>query len=269
MQNKLGQVFTNQKVVEFMLDEMGFFDKNCLRKTIIDTACGDGAFLTAIAKRIIKYSTNEESKTNLTFIHGWEIDKIQIEKCKENLNKIYEMDWNIENCDALIEGLDFYKDNSFFNKEKFDFVVGNPPYVSYNECAKQKVKIVDRIKRRLINMANIYGVNLNSTPYKLKSYPPKPNLYAFFMALGFGLLKNEGKICYIIPQTLLTANDLDVLRYHFAHFSTIEKIITFNGKMFVERGLRQNKAIPTSSLVIIIKKSVCQKNHKIEIGGFK
>jgi len=54
MQNKLGQVFTNQNVVEFMLDEMGFFDKNCLRKSIIDTACGDGAFLTAIAKRIIK-----------------------------------------------------------------------------------------------------------------------------------------------------------------------------------------------------------------------
>jgi len=248
MQNKLGQVFTNQKVVEFILDEIDFFHKNCLQKTIIDITCGDGAFLTAIVKRIIKYSTNEEFKTNLTFIHGWDIDKNQIEKCKENLNQIYETNWNIENCDALIKGL--RTDNIY------DLVIGNPPYISYNESCKQNIEIIKQIKKRHIKMSNIFGINLNSTPYKTKTYPPKPNLYAFFIALGYKIIKEDGMLCYLIPQTILTANDLDVLRYHFSHFSTIEKIIIFDNNLF---------DVPTSSLIIIIKKSKYDEKHLVKI----
>ncbi len=154
-------------------------------------------------------------------------------------------------------------------RTRFDYVVGNPPYISYNDCARQNVLIIDLIKRRKINMADIYGVNLNSTPDKLKTYPPKPNLYSFFVALGIALLKNNGTMSYIIPQTLLTANDLDVLRYHLSHFVTIQKIIIFSGKMFLGRGLQQNKAVATSSLIIILKKSIPNEKHKIEIRNYE
>ncbi len=153
-------------------------------------------------------------------------------------------------------------------RTKFDFVVGNPPYVSYNECAKQKILIIQLIKDGKIGMGDIYGTNLNSIPSKHKTYPPKPNLYAFFIALGIGLLKDNGVISYIIPQTILTANDLDVLRYHLSNFTTIEKIITFSGKMFVGRGIKQNKPVPTSSLIFIIRKLTPSRHHQIEIKNY-
>jgi len=150
-------------------------------------------------------------------------------------------------------------------RRRFDYVIANPPYVSYNECSKQEVLIVRLIQQKKAQMSNIYGVNLNTVPNRIKAYAPKPNLYAFFVALGIALLKESGKLCYIIPQTLLTAGDLDVLRYHLAKSTTIEKIITFSGKMFIGRGLKQNKPVPTSSLIFVLNGKVPLALHKVEI----
>lgn len=116
-----------------------------------------------------------------------------------------------------------------------------------------------------IYMNNIYGVNLHSTPGNKKNYPPRPNLYAFFVALGIGLLKKDGKLCYIIPQTILTEPNYDVLRYHLSKFTSIEKIIIFNLKMFIGRGIKQKKTIPTSSLIIVLQNKLPNKNHKVKI----
>lgn len=154
-------------------------------------------------------------------------------------------------------------------RKKFDFVIGNPPYVSYNESSKQGVLVVKLIQEKKVLMSDIYGMNLNTVPGRIKAYSPKPNLYSFFVALGLGLLKDNGKLCYIIPQTILTANDLDVLRYHLAKYTTIEKIITFSGKMFIGRGLKQNKPVATSSLVLVTKRAVPGSLHQVEIINYE
>jgi len=161
-------------------------------------------------------------------------------------------------------------ENGKIPRRRFDYVIGNPPYVSYNECSKQNVLVFDLIKQGTVKLNNIYGVNLHSVPNHQKKYSPKPNLYAFFITLGLALLKDNGKLCYIIPQTILTAGDLDVLRYHLAKFTTIEKIITFSGKMFVGRGLKQNKPVATSSLVFVIKRGTPNLiYHQTEIIHYK
>lgn len=154
-------------------------------------------------------------------------------------------------------------------RRRFDYVIGNPPYVGYNECSKQKVLIVKLIQEKKAQMSNIYGVNLNTVPGRIKAYAPKPNLYAFFIALGISLLKNNGKLCYIVPQTLLNSGDLDVLRYHLAKFTTIEKIITFSGKMFIGRGLKQDKPIATSSLIFVISRKMPSSTNKVKIINYK
>lgn len=154
-------------------------------------------------------------------------------------------------------------------RKRFDFVVGNPPYVSFKQCSQQKMLFLELMKQRKLKMSDIYGINLHSTPRDKKKYAPNPNLYAFFIALGNALLKDKGRLCYIIPQTLLTAGDLDVLRYHLSRFTTIEKIIVFSGKMFVGRGLKQNKPIMTSSLIFVSNKAEAPKNHEVEIIRYK
>lgn len=154
-------------------------------------------------------------------------------------------------------------------RRRFDFVVGNPPYIAYNQCLKQGVLIFELMKQGEARLNDIYGVNLHSTSDNPKRYRPNPNLYAFFIALGLALLKNDGKLCYIIPQTVLINADLDVIRYHLAKFTTIEKIITFSGKMFLGRGLRQNKPVATSSLIFIVSRKPPPSLHKIEIINYQ
>ena len=152
---------------------------------------------------------------------------------------------------------------------RFDYVIANPPYISYNECSKQGVLIVKWIQEKKAQMSNIYGVNLNTVPGRIKAYAPKPNLYSFFIALGLGLLKDNGKLCFIIPQTLLTAGDLDVLRYHLAKFTTIEKIITFTNALFIGRGLKQKNRVATSSLILIVRRIRPTDSNLVKIINYK
>jgi hypothetical protein len=161
-------------------------------------------------------------------------------------------------------------------RQRFDFVVGNPPYIGYNECAKRKLLCFEMIKGNIkdskgnvikIDLSDVYGVNLHSVPKNPKKYAPKPNIYSFFIALANGLLKKGGKMSYIIPQTLLTDTDYDVMRYHLAKNVTIEKIIIFSCKMFVNRGIAHIKKrdIATSSLILIVQKTLPDIKHKVDI----
>ena len=154
-------------------------------------------------------------------------------------------------------------------RRRFDFVIGNPPYIPYNECSRQGISIIKMIGQGKAHLNNIYGVNLHSTPYLQKKSPPKPNLYIFFIALGLALLKEESKLCYIVPQTLLINANFDVIRYHLAKFTTIERIIMFKAKMFIGRGLTQKKAIPTSSLIFVVSKTPPVASHKVEVINYK
>jgi hypothetical protein len=154
---------------------------------------------------------------------------------------------------------------------RFDYVIGNPPYIGYNECSKKRLEFIKRIQDKddkSISMGNVYGINLNSTPVLHKKNTPKPNLYAFFIALGLALLKNNGKICYIISQNILQSRDLDVIRYYLSKFTTIEEIITFEGNLFVGRGLTQKKPIATSSLIFIARKKTPATNHIVKIVNY-
>lgn len=152
---------------------------------------------------------------------------------------------------------------------RFDYVIGNPPYVTYNELSKQQILFVELLQAKKIQMSDIYGVNLNTVPGRIKAYAPKPNLYSFFIALGLALLKDKGKLCYIIPQNILTATDLDVIRHHLSTFVTIEKIINFSCNMFVERGIHQEKSVPTSSLIFVVSKIPPSKLHQVEIINYQ
>ncbi len=150
-------------------------------------------------------------------------------------------------------------------RSRFDYVIGNPPYLSYKECTTQNLLFYQLQKKGAIKMSDIYGINLHSVSGHEKKYAPTPNLFAYFIALGLALLKDNGKFSFIIPQTLLVSSALDVLRYHLSKFVTIEKIINFAGPMFIGRGIKQNKPVNTSSLIFVIKKATPSLINNVEI----
>ncbi len=170
-----------------------------------------------------------------------------------------------DNLKELKESLE-NQQNPAIERYRFDYVIGNPPYISYNESSARGTLFFQFIKEGKVKLNDVYGVNLHSVPNSTKSYRPNPNLYAFFIATGLGLLKNDGKLCYIVPQTLLTAGDLDVIRYHLARYTTIEKIIMINSQLFTSRGLKQNYTVATSNLIFIVKKQIpIDRQNKVKI----
>lgn len=132
--NKKCQVFTPQNYVEKLLDDVGYVS-NLYGKKVLENSCGDGNILAKIVERYILDGENnglskEKIKDGLCKdIVGIEIDKKQSKKCINRLNDILKkkgiapLVWRIQTADYLKHKME----------EQFDFIVGNPPYITYSE----------------------------------------------------------------------------------------------------------------------------------------
>jgi adenine-specific DNA-methyltransferase len=201
-QEKLfGQIYTPSYIVCKILDDIGYNSHNIIGKTIIDPACGDGRFLIEIVNRLIKYSKSEELATNLKHVWGWDIDLDAIEKCKENLNLLIKdldisIKWNIHFTDSMkkLEKKSLF--NSNIVSEKFDFIVGNPPYI--------RIQHLDT-EQRLYIQNNYSFCQSGST-----------DIYIAFYELCLNLLEKNGVCGLITPNTFLFTETAKVMRKHFA-----------------------------------------------------
>ena len=142
--NKKCQVFTPENYVRELLDSVGY-THDLYGKKILENSCGDGNILVVVVQRYIdecvaKGLSRTKIKNGLAKdIYGFEIDGKQYEKCILNLNEVLKCN-NINTVNWKI-----YKEDFLCWKEdvKFQFVVGNPPYITYselNEIDQQYVK---------------------------------------------------------------------------------------------------------------------------------
>ncbi len=276
---KLGQYFTSPEISDFMLEQIGYQGIELIENvkkdqfSIIDPSCGSGAFLYGATRNLKNLAGFENPQGLITAnIYGIDVADFPLYLAEMNIimkmlpeksiNKINIFKTN----DSLSEFLNL-TESQLIDRKQFDYVIGNPPYISYNEAASQ-VPFFQLMREHKAKLSDVYGVNLHSVPQNRKKYPPKPNLYAFFIALGLSLLKDGGKLCYIVPQTLLTESDYDVLRYHLARYTKILKIITFNNPLFLGRGLKQRNTVSTSSLIFVVEKKLSDANNT-EIINYK
>lgn len=246
-----GEVFTPQNVVEDMLLMIGYKipfkvedTKNVLKKHIIDSSCGDGAFLKRI---VIRYISNFiflfKNTVGLThhlesYIHGIEIDEENYKKCIENLNSIefccgekieklsdYNINWDVRLGDALTI-------NDFDGK--MDYIVGNPPYVRVHNLQNKKV---------------------------LKKYmfcdDGMTDLYLAFFELSFRQLNSTGKMAFITPNSWLTSNAGQMLREYIKDNKNLAKIVDFGH-------FQAFNGITTYSLISVFNKD---KNYGVECYG--
>lgn len=210
--NKLnGIVYTPEFIVNKILDNIGYNSNAILGKTILDPACGDGRFLEIVVRRIIEYSPQNELEKNLPFIYGWDIDKQVVGECKENLNKLivnfdFQIDWNVTQCNS-IEKL---QTQSLFHQsqtKKFDFIIGNPPYI--------RIQHLDEIQRKYIQQNYTFCQN-GST-----------DIYIAFFELCYNLLSENGICGLITPNTYFYTETAKKLRDNFAKQKAIKKITNY------------------------------------------
>ena len=176
-----GVVYTPFEVKKYMISEMQIA-YNGENITICDPACGCGSFLVTIAEYL-------HNKFNITFkkiftnlIYGIDILEHNIEKAKVILTVLalengenFNGKFNLLVSNSL--NLDWKKTfSNIFRKGGFDYIVGNPPYVS------------------LKNMSSEVKDSLNQ--WKTASYG-NTDLYIIFYELAMNIVKCSGTIGYI------------------------------------------------------------------------
>lgn len=204
-QKLLGQVYTPRFVVDKILIDIGFDNPNVLGKTILDPSCGDGRFLTVIAEKIIELSPKETLQENLEKIYGWDIDEQAVLCCIENLNKLVkpfniQVNWNIQVCNSLKKIIEF-------DVQKFDFIVGNPPYIRIQHLEKKERNFIQKI-------------------YKFCKSGSTDTYIAFYELSNF--LLSENGICGLItPNTFFYSETAKSMRAYFANKQSIIKITNY------------------------------------------
>ena len=234
MDLKKCQIFTPKDTVKYMLDQIEYRD-NIFNKKIIDNSCGTGNFLAEIARRFILDGISQQKskktikKSLQQYIVGFEIDKNLLDECICNLNLvtsefgIKNVDWNVVNGDGLYVN----------EEEKYDYVVGNPPYISYldlDEETRSKTK------------ENFTSCSIGKYDYS----------YAF-IEKGLSLLRPNGKMAMITPANMFKTVFADELRKvmkpdltHIIDCSSqkiFDNVITTPAITFYEKGCQSNVLI--------------------------
>ena len=226
-------MFTPHYLVCNILDVANYSGKCILQKHIIDNSCGNGAFLCEIIHRYCKeFLTESTDKENLkkelqSYIHGIEIDEVAYRDCISNLNQIAST-YGIENVDWDVRNDDTLKVRLF--DEKMDYVIGNPPYVRVH--------------------------NLNNQYSEVKKHrcagSGMTDLYLVFFEIGFEMLKQGGKLCYITPSSWLSSIAGNLLRQSIqnqrnllelvdlGHYQAFEGATTYTLISLFEKGSKHN-----------------------------
>lgn len=228
------QIFTPDDIVKDMLDHVGY-SEDLYGKTILENSCGNGRFLKEIVRRYIEDSikrglSRAKIKNGLSRdIFGIELDPVRYKECIEALNsitdsfKLKRVCWQIKQADALREPY----------QNTFDFVVGNPPYVSYWDLEVSEREYVER---------NFAVCQFGAWDYS----------YAFLQD-GFGHLNSTGRMAYIVPNSifktksgrhiraLLQPNLIEVL--DFTTTNVFGKVLTSPAILIVDRATQPPQVI--------------------------
>lgn len=159
-----GDVFTSPKVVRHILDLIGYTsDKDLSLYKILEPCCGEGVFLMEIIHRIL-FSARQHNFDPYPIIENnivaYDIDSKKIERCRQNLLYIFP-DFTL----PCLKTKDFLQEDIF---EKFDFVVGNPPYIRYEKIPTTKRTVYKKEFATFHYRADLYVLFFEKTLKCLK-----------------------------------------------------------------------------------------------------
>ncbi|ADK13914.1 TaqI-like C-terminal specificity domain-containing protein [Clostridium ljungdahlii] len=189
-------------------------------------------------------------------IYGADIDSIAVELTKINLSKVSGININMEDniicCNSLIkwnqiDNVEKYKESNIqsvvkFWNTKYDYVLGNPPWVSLSR--KNKMNIED-------GLLKYYSENYNGNTYL-------PNLYEYFIKRSMEILKPGGRFGFVVPDRL-SRN----LQYSELRKSLLENYNILNLVFEIDF-----PEINTDSMIMIAENKH-RKVNKIEIDIYK
>ena len=160
---------------------------------ILEPSCGDGVFLEVIRKGNYEYNS----------VTAIEFDEIEANKSR-----------HIELENSKIINSDFH-DFCINSKQKFDLIIGNPPYIRYQYFDREQQKYASEIFAKA----------------KLK-YSKLTNAWVSFVVGSSLLLKEKGKIGFVLPAEILQVSYAQPLREFLGQFYNKINIVSFEKLVF-------------------------------------
>ncbi len=185
-----GGFYTPEEIVEFILRWSFNGSKTA---DILEPSCGDGIFLKLIKKNEIEYNS-------ITAIELNENEAAKAERIRLRNKKVYISDFH-----------------TYCNKteDRFDVILGNPPYIRYQYFDKDQQLEAERIFK---NAGLVYS--------KLT------NAWVSFVVGSCQLLRERGKIGFVLPAEILQVSYAKQLRKFISlNFNKIN-IISFEKLVF-------------------------------------
>ena len=159
-----------------------------------------------------------------------EVIMMQMRGCTQEQIDRYEESKKLASKPYVLWQLDFAK--VFREKGGFDVVLGNPPY---RLCQPSNTNI---------SLINYFKINYSVASYKI-------DLFHLFFEKGINLLRQNGVLCYITPNTFFSNKYIRPLRKYILDNCRIHKIINYD-KVF------QSASVDTAT--IVLTKECIQKN---------
>lgn len=239
-----GVVYTPEEIADYIVTETLRDDeilKNPFVK-IVDPSCGGGRLIISTYKYLKKLFLNNNEvleKFNIKNIdehiisnnlYGYDIDDVAIKSLIIDLFTISGF-INRESFKAV--------DYLFSDEEKFDYILGNPPYVGIKAIDKEYSK---KLKEAYKNV-----------------YIDKGDLSYCFFHKGIESLNTNGRLTFITSRYFLESPSGEELRKTLKEFCKIYKVIDYYG-------VRPFKGVGVDPVIIFLENS---KERIYEIDVFK
>lgn len=176
-----------------------FADENLGR--VLEPSCGDGVFIDSLA--------SNDLLNKIELLTAVEIDAPEAEKAKVRYK-------NAKNIKVLTEDfLDFYE--RCYKKERYDLILGNPPYIRYQYLTEKQREIQSQI-------LTSHGMKSNKLI----------NSWVCFLIACVQMLSDTGKIAFVVPAEILQVAYAEDLRLFLTDQLSKITLITFEKLVFPE-----------------------------------
>ncbi|MBS3941998.1 MAG: SAM-dependent DNA methyltransferase [Actinobacteria bacterium] len=191
-----GAFFTPPAIARFLVD----WAVRSPSDRVLEPSCGDAVFLRAAAERIVSFPSDRSS----AFLHGIELHGPSARTAAEALAP-----WPVS---SRVESGDFF---DFHPAHSYDAVVGNPPYVRFQDFSGER-----RVRSR--RAALEAGVNLSGLA----------SSWAAFVVHAGEMLAPGGRLALVLPAELLAVHyAAPVRRYLLDRFSDVS-LVMFEQRVF-------------------------------------
>ena len=202
-----GGYYTPQVITDFLCK----WSINPETKSVLEPSCGDGSFIESAINRF--KGLNVDATRIEERIKGIELIDKEAFKAEERTKLLGLKKSPIINSDFF----HFIKENQ---NKKYDVVIGNPPFIRYQNFPEEHRKIAIKMMQ-----------NLGLKPNKLT------NIWVPFLVISASLLNDNGKLAMVIPAELFQVKYAAETRIFLSQFFDRITIVTF--KKLVFEGIQQ------------------------------